>query len=75
MLALSLSTLMLAAGAMADFVPTAPAPGDAFAADSDCAIQWEADATGKWTNVSICEPTRIPCDRALTIDQIFMQPS
>ncbi|KAI0750791.1 hypothetical protein C8Q80DRAFT_1099604 [Daedaleopsis nitida] len=38
---------------MADFVPTAPGPGDTFAADSDCTIQWQADATGKWTNVSI----------------------
>ncbi|KAI1795219.1 Ser-Thr-rich glycosyl-phosphatidyl-inositol-anchored membrane family-domain-containing protein, partial [Ganoderma leucocontextum] len=40
--------------ALASFTPTAPGPGDTFAAGSSCTIKWNADTTGgKWTDVSI----------------------
>ncbi|KAI0638174.1 hypothetical protein C8Q77DRAFT_1047001 [Trametes polyzona] len=51
-----LSILALAASVgstMASFTPTAPGPGDTFAAGSDCTIKWAADTSGHWTNVSI----------------------
>ncbi|TFK89817.1 hypothetical protein K466DRAFT_486015, partial [Polyporus arcularius HHB13444] len=51
-----LPLLLLAATsvvAAAKFTPTAPGPGETFAAGSPCTIQWNADTSGKWTNVSI----------------------
>ncbi|EIW61965.1 uncharacterized protein TRAVEDRAFT_91727, partial [Trametes versicolor FP-101664 SS1] len=39
--------------ALADITPTAPGPGDTFAAGSDCTIKWTADVSGQWTNVTI----------------------
>jgi hypothetical protein len=38
---------------MATFTPTAPGPGDVFAAGSMCSIQWKPDIDGVWTNVTI----------------------
>ncbi|KAI0832405.1 hypothetical protein BC628DRAFT_1414708 [Trametes gibbosa] len=39
--------------AAAALTPTAPGPGDIFAAGSDCTIKWTADKTGQWTNTTI----------------------
>ncbi len=53
-----LSLILFAAYAgttLADITPTAPGPGDTFAAGSDCTIKWTADTSGQWTNVTICE--------------------
>ncbi|KAI0771613.1 Ser-Thr-rich glycosyl-phosphatidyl-inositol-anchored membrane family-domain-containing protein [Trametes elegans] len=50
----SVTLLVFSAGlALAEVTPTAPGPGDAFAAGSDCTIKWDADTSGQWTNVSI----------------------
>ncbi|KAI0677609.1 hypothetical protein C8Q78DRAFT_100679 [Trametes maxima] len=51
-----LSLVVLAASAgmsLAAVTPTAPGPGDSFAAGSDCTIKWNADSTGEWKNVSL----------------------
>ncbi|KAI9001025.1 Ser-Thr-rich glycosyl-phosphatidyl-inositol-anchored membrane family-domain-containing protein [Trametes punicea] len=48
-----LTSTVLAGLALADFTPTAPGPGDSFAAGSDCTIAWKPDESGQWTNVSI----------------------
>ncbi|KAH9853485.1 hypothetical protein C2E23DRAFT_821605 [Lenzites betulinus] len=51
---LSFVTLAASVGvATAGLTPTAPGPGDSFAAGSDCTIKWNADTTGQWTNTSI----------------------
>ena len=50
-------------------LPTAPGPGDSFAAGSPCQIQWSVDSTGQWTNVSICKRlshNAILCSRDLS---------
>ncbi|KAH9943452.1 Ser-Thr-rich glycosyl-phosphatidyl-inositol-anchored membrane family-domain-containing protein, partial [Epithele typhae] len=39
--------------AMASLTPTAPGPGDSFAAGSACTIHWSVDTSGHWNNVSI----------------------
>ncbi|KAI0650801.1 hypothetical protein C8Q79DRAFT_868422, partial [Trametes meyenii] len=51
-----LALIVLAASAgmsLAAVTPTAPGPGDSFAAGSDCTIKWNADDAGEWKNVSI----------------------
>ncbi|KAL7282403.1 hypothetical protein ACG7TL_003874 [Trametes sanguinea] len=48
-----LAIALSAAAAKASITPTAPGPGDSFAAGSDCTIKWNADETGQWTNVTI----------------------
>ncbi|RPD67177.1 hypothetical protein L226DRAFT_556872 [Lentinus tigrinus ALCF2SS1-7] len=50
------SLLLLVASsiaAAAELTPVAPGPGDTFATGSPCTIQWDADTSGKWTNMSI----------------------
>ncbi|KDQ64552.1 hypothetical protein JAAARDRAFT_112720, partial [Jaapia argillacea MUCL 33604] len=39
--------------AYAVLVPTAPGPGDSFAAGSTCLIKWNADPTDSWAKFSI----------------------
>ncbi|KIP04556.1 hypothetical protein PHLGIDRAFT_55565, partial [Phlebiopsis gigantea 11061_1 CR5-6] len=41
------------ARARADLIPTAPGPGETFDAGSACTIEWDADQSGTWTNVTI----------------------
>ncbi|TBU32783.1 Ser-Thr-rich glycosyl-phosphatidyl-inositol-anchored membrane family-domain-containing protein, partial [Dichomitus squalens] len=48
-----LALAILSARALAALTPTAPGPGDTFAAGSPCTIKWDADTSGTWTNVSI----------------------
>ena len=58
MLSRILLLLALTVIARSDFTPTAPGPGDSFAAGSACQIQWTSDDSGQWKNVSICESSR-----------------
>lgn len=39
----------------ADLTPTAPGPGQTFAAGNNCTIAWTADDNELWSNVSIGE--------------------
>ncbi|KAI0719567.1 hypothetical protein C8T65DRAFT_569074 [Cerioporus squamosus] len=52
---LSLLSLLVvtSAAAATELTPTAPGPDDSYAAGSPCTIQWNADTSGKWNNVSI----------------------
>ncbi|KAI4526547.1 hypothetical protein K523DRAFT_310826 [Schizophyllum commune Tattone D] len=42
-----------ASASLTNFTPTAPGPGDVFAAGGNCTIQWAADQSGSWNNVTI----------------------
>ena len=46
----------LAALAVAEVTPTAPGPNETFTAGSNCSIQWDADTSGAWTNMTIGVP-------------------
>lgn len=43
----------LASLALAEVTPTAPGPNETFAAGSNCTIEWDADTSGAWTNMTI----------------------
>ena len=58
-LALAALSSALLARVRADLTPTAPGPGETFDAGSACTIEWDADAGGTWTNVTIGAPP--PC--------------
>ena len=60
-LALAALSSALLACARADLVPTAPGPGETFDAGSACTIEWDADAGGTWTNVTIGARPPLPC--------------
>ncbi|KZT12464.1 uncharacterized protein LAESUDRAFT_639480, partial [Laetiporus sulphureus 93-53] len=45
--------LVLATLVFGDLTPTAPGPGERFIAGSNCTIEWDADTSGTWTNVTI----------------------
>ena len=55
MFSLGLLLVVSSVAVFAELTPTAPGPGDTFAAGSPCTIQWDVDTSGKWTNVSIRE--------------------
>ncbi|KAI5893531.1 uncharacterized protein SCHCODRAFT_02677580 [Schizophyllum commune H4-8] len=42
-----------ASASFTNFTPTAPGPGDVFAAGGNCTIQWAVDQSGSWNNVTI----------------------
>ncbi|KAL1722503.1 hypothetical protein EV715DRAFT_270482 [Schizophyllum commune] len=44
---------MDASASLTNFTPTAPGPGDVFAAGGNCTIQWAVDQSGSWNNVTI----------------------
>ncbi|OSX60246.1 hypothetical protein POSPLADRAFT_1092751, partial [Postia placenta MAD-698-R-SB12] len=46
-------SLVLARLVLGDLTPVAPGPGESFTAGSECTLQWDADTTGAWKNVSI----------------------
>ncbi|KAH9938164.1 uncharacterized protein B0H18DRAFT_924720 [Fomitopsis serialis] len=43
----------LASLALADVNPTAPGPNQSFIAGSNCTLEWDADTSGTWKNMSI----------------------
>ncbi|KAJ3553280.1 hypothetical protein NM688_g3698 [Phlebia brevispora] len=48
-----LSLPLLFTRALSELTPTAPGPGQTFNAGSECTIEWQADESGTWTNVTI----------------------
>ena len=52
-LAFSSLPLFLVTKALADVAPTAPGPGQTFNAGSICTVEWDADQSGTWKNVTI----------------------
>ena len=50
-----LSFSLFSVKALAALIPTAPGPGEFFKAGDNCTIEWNADETGVWTNVTIGE--------------------